>query len=93
MLEQLVADLVQIIRQDPKTGVTCIAVVPFVRTSVQPMMFQAVNVRFHGVMLASQGLKTPAALPFLFHSVAFTPLGHDHLGDVEFEQLAVFNRR
>lgn len=51
VFQQPVADLVEIVRQDPKPDVPLKPRPPFVRTAIQPMVFQGIDVRFNRTVL------------------------------------------
>ena len=49
--QELVPDLVEIVRQDPQPDVPLKASPPFVGTPIQPMVFQGIDVRFDRTVL------------------------------------------
>ncbi len=51
VFQQPVADLVEIVRQDPKPDVPLKPRPPFVGTAIQPMVFSRIDVRFNRTVL------------------------------------------
>ena len=51
--QELVADLVEIVGQDPQPDVPLKAGPPFVGTPIQPMVFQGIDLRFDRTVLPS----------------------------------------
>ena len=85
LLQQAVSNLVQIVGQDTETHVALVASEPFVRTAIQSMMFQAVDVRFDRVMPGTKRLKTAATLSLIFRPITSAAFGHDHLRNIQFQ--------
>jgi hypothetical protein len=92
-LEQPSADFVEIVGEHAQAHVALVTLQPFIRTAIETVVFQAIDVRFDGVMGVAQPAKAPLLFALLLSFIAAAPLGHDHFWNVEFEQLPVFLAR
>ena len=83
----MIADAVQIVREYSQTGITGIAGIPFVRATIQSVMFQTVNVAFYATVRVGQFAPILLTLPILVGCCEFTFLGHDyfHIGQAQLQ--------
>ena len=74
----MITDAVQIVCKYSQTGITGIARIPFVRTTIQSVMFQTVDIAFYSAVLVGQFAPSLLTLPLLVGGGEFTFFGHDY---------------
>ena len=68
----------QIVREYSQSGITGIARIPFVRATIQAVMFQTVDSAFYSAVLVGQFAPFLLTLPLLVGGAEFAFLGHDY---------------
>ena len=76
--KQMITDTVQVVRKYSQAGIASIGCVPFVRATIQSVMFQTVDVAFYATVFIGQLAPPLLALPILVGRGEFTFLGHDY---------------
>jgi len=79
--QQPVADLMEIVGQDPKPHIPLKPRPPFVRTPIQPMMLQGIDVRLNRTVLPPQAAKRLLGFPILIGLGPSPRFRHDDLRD------------
>ena len=74
----MIADAVQIVREDSQAGIAGIARIPFVWTTIQSMMLQTIDIAFYRAVLVGQFAPSLLTLPLPVGGAEFAFLGHDY---------------